>query len=55
LPDGFHNLNVLAAESWLGTPNTDVCYVDCISRQRGKANRLTNDGATSRITRAIIL
>jgi len=55
LPDGFHNLNVLAAQSWLGTQNADVCYVDRISGQRSKCNRLTNDGAASRVTRAINL
>jgi hypothetical protein len=31
LPDRFHNLNVLTAESGLGTPNADVCYVERIS------------------------
>jgi hypothetical protein len=51
----FHNLNVLTAESGLGTPNADVCYVDGIAGQRSKSNRLSNDGAASRITRAINL
>jgi hypothetical protein len=55
LPDRFHNLNVLAAESRLGTPNPDVCYVDRISGQRRKSHRLTNDSAASRIARAINL
>jgi hypothetical protein len=53
LPDRFHYLNMLAAEPGLGTPNPNVCYVKRISGQRSKGNRLTNDGATARITRAI--
>jgi hypothetical protein len=55
LPDRFHNLHVLAAESRLGTSNADVCHMDRISGERRKRNRLTNDAATSRITRAINL
>jgi hypothetical protein len=55
LPDRFHYLNMLAAEPGFGTPNPNVCYVKRISGQRGKGNRLANDGATARITRAINL
>jgi hypothetical protein len=53
LPDRFHYLNMLAAEPRLGTPNPNVRYVERISSQRSKCNRLTNDGAAARITRAI--
>ncbi len=55
LAHGFDDPDMLGAEAGFGTASAGIDDVDPLSRQGGESNCLTDDGATSRVERAVDL